>query len=240
MANSFVSHQQISLTRGSRPSRAKNRNPMTPNCAGANALGHVARLRNVRRLRARSAMKAVLFALSGLGVCLSATAADRINQTTAVIPGRSIGLVQLGDELRTVEERYGSTSFEDAVMGGHAWKMWRLKHGGSFEVSCLRPDTYIHRVNQIRTTSPRFSTASGLRVGGSLAEFRRAYRNLQLLPDEAYRPELHRARLTVCDAVASGVAFEFQEGTCTAIIVHQPKDTVRADIIGGHFSYESK
>jgi hypothetical protein len=184
-------------------------------------------------------MKALLFALSALGVCLPATAADRISQAT-IIPGRSIGFVQLGDELRTVEERYGSTGFEDAVMGGRAWKMWRLRHGGSFEVFCLRPDTYIHRVNQIRTTSDRFSTASGLRVGGSLAEFRRAYRNLQLLPDEAYRPALHQARITVYDAVASGVAFEFRADICTAIIVHQPKNTARTDIIGGHFVYESK
>jgi hypothetical protein len=185
-------------------------------------------------------MKAAFFAFTFLVFCVSATAAGKGNRTTEVIPGRSIGLVQLGDDLRTTEQRYGPATFQDAVMGGRAWEMWRLRRGRSFEVFCLRPDTHIHRVNQIRTTSSRFSTASGLRVGSSLVAVRRAYRSLHLLPDEADQPELHRQGVTVYDAVAIGIAFEFQSDTCTAIMVHEAKDEARTDIFGGHFSYESK
>lgn len=184
-------------------------------------------------------MKAAVFAFPLLATCFPAIAADKVKQTMAINPGRGIGLVQLRDDLRTVERRYGSTSFQDAALG-RAWEMWRFRHGGSLEVYCYRRDGYIHRVEQIRTTSLRYSTAGGLRVGSSLAEVRRAYRSLQLLPDEAYRPELHRPRVTVYDAVTTGIAFEFHLDTCTAIIVHQPKDETRRDISGGHFSYESK
>jgi hypothetical protein len=185
-------------------------------------------------------MKTTFFALALLAHCFSATAADKAHRTTAITQGRSIGLIRLGDDLRTVERRYGNSTFQDAVMGGRSWEMWKLGRRGSFEVFFVRPDTFTSRVNQIRTTSFRFSTPAGLRVGSSLADVRRAYSHLQLVPDETSRPESSRPSVTVYDAVASGIAFEFQAKTCTAIIVHQPKSKIGSDIIGGHFSYESK
>jgi hypothetical protein len=179
-------------------------------------------------------MKALLFALCIFAIRLSAAARD-----TAIVPGHSIGSIHVGDDRRLVEQRYGSTTFQDAAMG-RTWEMWRFKGGGSLEVYCHRSDGYIARVEQIRTTSRRYFTSAGLRAGSSLAGVRRVYPALQLVPDEDYHPETHHPRLAVYDSMATGIAFEFQRDTCTAIIVHLPKAKATIDIIGGYFADETR
>ena len=166
-----------------------------------------------------------------------ATASPRpVPKTKVIIPGRSIGSVQLGHDANAIGRLYGSTPHGDSTLGG-LWMEWRFRHGGSLGTYSHWDDKtgHIQEVREIRTTSAEFSTAGGLRVGCSLAKVREKYPHLQPVSNEFLREGV-----TAFDNVEGGIAFVFRGGKCTAILVHPAKTEVPTSMIGGGFWQEEK
>jgi hypothetical protein len=165
----------------------------------------------------------------GLSVAISQSVlAHRVvsqPQLNLIVPGARIGKMVLGPNGAVVLTKFGYPDIVDAGMS-QTRDVW-LGRGNS------RSTLFIHTtangaidakplsgvtIDVIRTSSNRFHTASGISVGSTLAQVRRAY------------PLLHRARsenrsVLFCDR-RQGIAFEFTKdklnARCAGITVFAP------------------
>ena len=105
-----------------------------------------------------------------------------------IVPGKSVGKVSLGMEASVLDSLLGRPDKSDAAMG-KAWLTWngkRDEHNNATELniyttysdSTMRQKT----VQQIRTTSSVFATATGLRVYASLAAIKQAFSHIKKSP----------------------------------------------------------
>lgn len=166
----------------------------------------------------------LLFAL-GLLIPAHATPTDAPD---LIVPGKSLGDIKLGETDAQLREALGKPSKEEAWMGKEICSWIDTKAG-------TRLDVRLHRsegdneltVTDIRTNSPFFHTADGLRVGSADAEFTRLYQ------DGIDLNFGHLAANQASDYVSHGIAFErsaFEKGVkpkVAAIIVHAPGQHVQ-------------
>lgn len=153
-----------------------------------------------------------------------------------IIPGKRIGNIELGAPANTLEKLLGKPDISDAAMG-KAWLTWYAKkrdehnNRNSIDVFTTYADSTMQEktVQQIRITSPGYSTANGVDVYDGLASIQ------QKFPDAArtgHFRELNGDRIfTVYDDLRNGIAFEFVDANsqkiCVGIIVHLPGKQVR-------------
>lgn len=146
-----------------------------------------------------------------------------------VVPGKSIGNVELGMNDSILEAQFGKPDRSDAAMG-KAWLTWYGKkpdeHNNKTQLNIYTTykDTGMREktVQQVRTTSSFFKTADDLHVYSSLEDIRSKFS--QLKKAATYTEE--GRKMTVYDDQRQGIAFETVtangQNICTGIIIHTP------------------
>ena len=166
----------------------------------------------------------LLAVLLWAGSCLTALAG-----TNAIVPGRSVGSLRLGEAAKQATAPLGPASSSDATMG-NSWQVWKSNH--ELDVLTIRDESGLHEfVEQVRVTSPWFVTRRGIHVGSSFSAVRVAFPKAQRLnPDVG--PNKHQG-LALYDDVNQGILFEFAAAKhgvpavakCRAILVHPRQKT---------------
>ena len=144
--------------------------------------------------------------------------------TNAIVPGRSVGSLLLGEAAKQATALLGSALSSDAAMGNQ-WQVWKTKY--ELDVLTVRDESGLREfVEQVRVTSPWFATRRGIHVGSSLSAVLAAYPKAQRL-NPALEPAKGR-ELALYDDVNQGILFEFamakqavlRSTKCQAILVH--------------------
>ncbi|PSR54422.1 hypothetical protein AHMF7605_13330 [Adhaeribacter arboris] len=159
-----------------------------------------------------------------------------VKASQLINPGKSIGLTKLQEKAEQVGARLGKPDVSDAAMG-KALATWFSKPAANapdttrhqttiyFTTNMGAPDE-ASRVNQIRVTSPYFRTADSVQVGSNWAFIQQKYP--EAIKAAAYKLPNKQSKITICDAIAAGIAFEIDEqGRCVAITIHQPQHDIR-------------
>lgn len=139
-----------------------------------------------------------------------------------IAPGRSIGLVRIGETESEVASELGEPPNGGDTAMGRKWVGWdstsarRAVRGHELDV-CLVRRNDVYTVDEIRTTSASFHTTSGARVGSSFAEINRLFPRLT---------KVDVASAELVDDVSAGIAFEFRpradsHSPCRAVLVHR-------------------
>ena len=149
-----------------------------------------------------------------------------------IVPGKSIGHVQLGITSNELNSMLGKADSGDAAMG-KALMFW-LSKDDSGEQDYLAVYTAAdfsganegqHRVEQVQVTSPQFQTQNHISTGKTLGQIRQQFDGLQRL---AYYTDSNKQQVYIYDDQAQGIAFEIplSDSTCTAITVHNKGEDV--------------
>jgi len=136
-----------------------------------------------------------------------------------LVPGTSVGAVNLGDADSLIHQQLGRPDHQDAAMG-KAVLIWYADTAGEYPLSIFTArdmgNDETARIQQVRVTSPTFETADAIRVGSTLTDIRSRYQ-VKALETYAHAGETY----TVYDADA-GIAFEVgPDDRCVAIIIHR-------------------
>jgi len=105
---------------------------------------------------------------------------------------------------------------------GKSWATWISKDSEKNELNIY--STYKNSemkekvVRQIRITSPKFQTPSEISTGKSLQEIQKAFSDIKLVAK--YTDEKTKNLIEIYDSETNGIAFEFTQNECSAIIVH--------------------
>lgn len=159
-------------------------------------------------------------------------APPRDERISTIVPGESLGPIRIGERLDSVARIFGRADSSHAAMG-HVWEFRTFSDtSGGFAARPYELDVYGVRdttenlvVKQVRVTSPRYRTASGISTESTLADIRKAYPGIRVV--ETTHAPGHDDAIDVYDLKTEGIAFEVQRGTgdpvsasCVAIIVH--------------------
>jgi hypothetical protein len=159
-----------------------------------------------------------------------------------IVAGKSIGKINLGMNDSLLGVVLGKADMSDAAMG-KAWLTWYGKkpdeHNNKTELNIFTSykDTSMREkvVQQVRTTSSFFSTASGLHVYSSLQDIKKQFP--QLKKAATYNDSSSRT-IIIYDEQQQGIAFEMapanQQEICTGIIIHEPGIKVTQTYISLH------
>jgi hypothetical protein len=153
-----------------------------------------------------------------------------VTATQLIIPGRSIGNIQLGEDVATVSTTLGRPDSSDAAMGS-SLMVWFAKHNqAGYRTSVFAhrnmgaKDEIISRIQKILITSPEFKTADGLGIGSLEADIKISY---DLKPTSDYKNKA--GKVQVYTDLDKGISFEIDTtGKCVGIVVHKPHDTAVA------------
>lgn len=201
-------------------------------------------------------MKSIKFALLGISMsvaaCQSANKTDQntdsvsnlastpmqsIDERFLVVAGRSIGEINLGEDMEGVGKKLGRPNAGDAAMG-KAWGIWysddsTAKRRNEIAVYSSYRDTSmrVKDVKQIRITSNKFKTKDGLATGSTLEDVKSKFPTIKKL--SAYLNE-DKDTVAVYDAKKDGIGFEFLKGKSIALTVHQVNIPVNATYLTLH------
>lgn len=201
-------------------------------------------------------MKSIKFALLGISMsvaaCQSANKTDQntdsvsnlastpmqsVDERFLVVAGRSIGEINLGEDMEEVGKKLGRPNAGDAAMG-KAWGIWysddsTAKHRNEIAVYSSYRDTSmrVKDVKQIRITSNKFKTKDGLATGSTLEDVKSKFPTIKKL--SAYLNE-DKDTVAVYDAKKDGIGFEFLKGKSIALTVHQVNIPVNATYLTLH------
>jgi hypothetical protein len=153
-----------------------------------------------------------------------------ITSTQLIIPGRSIGNIQLSEDVANVSTSLGRPDSSDAAMGS-SLMVWFAKHNpAGYRTSVFAhrnmgaKDEIISRIQKILITSPEFKTADGYGVGSTADDIKKSY---NLIPTSDYKNK--NGKVQVYTDLDKGISFETDAaGKCVGIVVHKPHDTAVA------------
>lgn len=200
------------------------------------------------------------FALLLIGICLAScsdkkttleTENDAVSKDTIkyippkvtdkayeIIPGERIGLTKLEENTETLSE-LGKPDFSDSAMG-KSWATWISKDDENNELNIYSTykDSEMKEkvVRQIRITSPKFQAPNEIFTGKSLQEIQKAFSDIKLVAK--YTDEKTKNLVEIYDSEANGIAFEFTQNECAAIIVHTKGKKVTDEYITLHPNME--
>ena len=155
-----------------------------------------------------------------------------------IIPGERIGLTKLDENTETLSE-LGKPDFSDSAMG-KSWATWISKDDENNELNIY--STYKNSemkekvVRQIRITSSKFKTPNEISTGKSLQEIQKAFPDIKLVAK--YTDEKTKNLVEIYDSETNGIAFEFTQNECDAIIVHTKGKKVTEEYITLHPNME--
>lgn len=146
---------------------------------------------------------------------------------TAVIAGQSIGNISLGMDARDLDAILGPPDLSDSAMG-KSWLTWYSDRSGKISgkselnIFTAYENAQMQRkvVRLIRVTSADFGIA-GIASGASFSDIKHRFPDIANAGSYA----LHDAKEAVelYDDEPNGIAFEFRNGLCIALLVH-PRD----------------
>lgn len=155
-----------------------------------------------------------------------------------IIPAERIGMTKLEANTETLSE-LGKPDFSDAAMG-KSWAMWISKDDKKNELNIYSTykDSEMKEkvVRQIRITSSKFQTPSEISTGKSLQEIQKAFPDIKLVAK--YTDEKTKNLVEIYDSKTNGIAFEFTQNECAAIIVHTKGKKVTEEYITLHPNME--
>jgi hypothetical protein len=147
-----------------------------------------------------------------------------------VVPGQSLGRVQIGANPEKALATLGRPTYGDAAMG-KSWSTWVGKGGGRLDVYTVRDATGTSRervtVHLARATSASFHLANGFKPGSSIKSLQRAYPAAKVTG--SYKAPSGTIRLW--DDVQRGLAWEAApNGRVLALIAHRKGEPVTASL----------
>ncbi|MFC6095842.1 hypothetical protein ACFPVY_04215 [Flavobacterium qiangtangense] len=155
-----------------------------------------------------------------------------------IIPGERIGLTKLDENTETLSE-LGKPDFSDSAMG-KSWATWISKDDENNELNIYSTykDSKMKEkvVRQIRITSSKFKTPNEISTGKSLQEIQKAFSDIKLVAK--YTDEKTKNLVEIYDSETNGIAFEFTQNGCAAIIVHTKGKKVTDEYITLHPNME--
>ena len=168
---------------------------------------------------------------------VNSLAVAKINTRLLIIPGKSIGNIELEATADNLSNTLGKPDLTDAAMG-KAWLTWFSKvsdtvTGNELNVYTEYKNNELREkvVRQIRVTSAEFQTKEHIRTGLSLEDISKFFPTVQLVG----RYDVNTPYpVAVYDAVAEGIAFETEENKCTGIIIHRKGQPVSKEYITFH------
>ncbi|MCY1485327.1 hypothetical protein D3C87_327320 [compost metagenome] len=155
-----------------------------------------------------------------------------IDRKQLIIPGKSIGLTQLGQNAETLLS-LGKPDFSDAAMG-KAWATWYSKDGQKKELNIYTTykDSEMKEkvIRQIRITSPEFKTSDKIATGKSLKDIQQSFPKVKLIG----KYNANGKAVQLYDDADSGIAFEIENDLCIGIIIHETGKKVTDEYITLH------
>ncbi len=152
-----------------------------------------------------------------------------------IVPGKSIGQIQLNMPARQVNLILGKADSGDAAMG-KALSFWLSKQATGqpqhyvavYTVTDFGGKKDLPKVQQVQVTSPQFQTAKGIGTGKPLSAIRKHFSNIRPI---AYYQNALQQQVYIYDDQEQGIAFEvaLPDSLCTAVTIH-PKGENMADI----------
>ncbi|MCC9136485.1 hypothetical protein ACFSKU_06500 [Pontibacter silvestris] len=158
-------------------------------------------------------------------------AKDTTDSLYMIVPGESIGQVEIGSTAEQVSNILSKADSGDAAMG-KAVSFWLSnspdtpKHMVAVYSSRSMGTGNINlRTRQVLVTSPRFTTPDGISTGSTMGEIRQQYNHLKPV---GYYPDKQQKRVYIYDDAAQGITFEITEtdSTCAAIAVHEKGESM--------------
>jgi len=156
-----------------------------------------------------------------------------------IVPGQSIGQVELGMPAAAVNNILGKADSGDAAMG-KALSFWVSKPGNGpreyvavYTVNNFDGSGDPPQVQQVQVTSPQFKTINGIGTGNTLPAIRKQFSSLRPL---AYYTSQTNQQVYIYDDQAQGIAFEVTvaDSLCTAITIHQQDTDVTGTYLPVH------
>jgi len=136
----------------------------------------------------------------------SITKPAEVDNDRLIVPGKSIGKIFLGQDVKEMSKMLGTPDDGDAAMG-KAWGIWHLDGGDLSVYSSYKDSTATSRdVKQVVVSAEGYKTKEGFGKGTSIEEIRKTYPNLQRV--ETYILEGAGDTLKVFDEVKEGIAFD--------------------------------
>jgi len=155
-----------------------------------------------------------------------------------IIPGERIGMTELEANTETLSG-LGKPDFSDSAMG-KSWATWISKDAEQNELNIYSTykDSEMKEkvVRQIRITSPKFQAPNEISTGKSLQEIQKSFADIKLVAK--YTDEKTKNLVEIYDSEPNGIAFEFTQNECAAIIVHTKGKKVTEEYITLHPNME--
>jgi hypothetical protein len=148
----------------------------------------------------------------------------------AIVPGKRIGGVELGENFEDVAKSLGAPDSGDAGMG-HVWGWWFSRSDSAARHSLgiyasFNDSATGHFVRQIAVTSPVFVTADGISTKSTLGDILRVYTKARAVA--TYTSDTGDT-IYLYDDQTRGIAFDVTRGggdsasgKCISILVHMP------------------
>lgn len=161
-----------------------------------------------------------------------------IDEEWAIIPGKSVGLTSLEENVEKLSE-LGEPDATDSAKG-KSWSTWVSKEDKKNELNIYT--TYKNSemnekvVRQIRITSSKFETSNGISTRKSLQEIQKEYPEIKLVAK--YSDEKTKNPVEIYDSERQGIAFEFTKNECVAIIIHTKGKKVTEEYMTLHPNME--
>jgi len=171
------------------------------------------------------------------------TAADPLEDTTMradelaeqeeyalIVPGKRIGKIYLGQDMKEVFDLLGTPDDGDAAMGS-AVGVW-IKSSMTIYSHYRDSTMVVKAVKQISVASDTYYTAEKIATGMSLNQVKAAYPALKA--SASYVNLKNKDKLQVYDDLEGGIAFDIQNNKCTMITVHPKGKPVNAAYLDLH------
>ncbi len=160
----------------------------------------------------------------------------------AIVPGKRIGGVELGENFEGTVKTLGEPDSGDAGMG-HVWGWWfsrgdsAARHSLGIYAS-FNDSATGHFVRQIAVTSPVFVTADGISTNSTLGDILRVYTGARAV---ASYTSATGDTVYLYDDQPKGIAFDVirvggdsAAGKCLSILVHMPGATAAGGYLSAH------
>lgn len=148
-----------------------------------------------------------------------------VDRALLLIPGVSAGKVAIGQDAEEVYTLLGKADAGDAAMQKSV-AIWYKDHDAkSFATSIYTVrdtgDNPAARIQQIRVSSPSFSTQDLIGVSSKLEAIQKKYEVTKLTDVNT-----DGSMLEIYDSL-KGIAFEIKDGICKAIIIHKANENLK-------------
>jgi hypothetical protein len=148
-----------------------------------------------------------------------------LDRALLLIPGVSAGKVAIGQDADEVYTLFGKPDAGDAAMQKSVAIWYKDHNPKSFATSIYTVrdtgDNPAARIQQIRLSSPLFSTLDSIGVSSKLEAIQKKY-IITKLTDVTNEGKMFE----IYDSL-KGIAFEVQNGICKAVIIHKANENLK-------------